>query len=279
MALLLWAITKAERALNRLYLLLIIPAALLVYPFFAVNLITGPSIDYMKWLLDLDRNKSASGMIMLRDYYSDIGDVAAADSLELLIRDRRDIIGYSERAMNHAVSGRFPQAMAIVDTVFALDPYSRESYNLRGAVYLEMGQYDSAIADFETSLEMEPYDFRVLVNLARAYYKTGRYERMMTHLRRAEELNPESDLVLQAFAMGYLAKQRYDSAYIYGRRLLEVDSSAANGYLSVGLFFYAIHAYDSSKAYLKRYADMVGPGPDRDRALNLLNKIRQEEQE
>jgi len=275
MLLLLWATIRADGIFKRLYPSLVALASLLVFPFFAVNLTAKPSIDYMKWLLDLDKNKSTSGMVMLRDYYLDTGDVIAADSLELIIVDRKDIIEYGNRAMDHVKAGRFREAMAVVDTVFRIDPYSRESYNLRGAVYFDMGRYDSAIADYETSLEMEPYDFRVLVNLARAYYQIGQDKPMMEYLRRAEELNPDAGLVLQAMAMGFLAKQQYDSAYVYGRRLLAVDSTVANGYLAIGLYFISTGAGDSAAAYLVRYVSLVGPGPDRDRAIDLLGKIEQ----
>ncbi len=278
MMILLWATVHAEISLMRLYAPMALLAAILVFPFFATNLSAGPSIEYMKWLLDLDKSKSPTGMIMLRNYFRDTGNTDIADSIEIQIREHWDMLRYYNLANEYAASGRFQEAMAVVDTVFALDPYSRDSYSLRGTVYSAMGRYDEAIADFETSLEMEPYNFIIIVNLARVYYKTGQHEPMMKYLRRAEELNPESDFVLQALAMGFLAKQQYDSAYVYGRRLLQVDSTAPNGHLATGVYFYSTGLPDSAVVYLERYVELIGPGPDRDRALRLLKTIGEERQ-
>jgi tetratricopeptide (TPR) repeat protein len=268
-----WCIASSAAVGRRLLPTLAVLAAVLVSPYFATNLSAKPSIEYMKWLLNLDADKNTSGMIMLRDYYRNTGDKQAADSLEAIIRPEREIVRLTDAAMKYAKAGRYQDAMAVVDSAFRMDPYSRESYNLRGAVYLEMGRDADAIRDFKTSLEMEPYDFRVLVNIARGYYRIGQRDSTMIYLHRAEKLNPNSPLVLQGLAMGFLAKQRYDSAYAYGRRLMAEDSTEANGWLAVGMYYYSSGIRDSARTYLERYATLVGPGPDRQRALRLLESL------
>ncbi len=277
--LLLWSMARVEIDIKRLCPLLACMAGVLVFPYFATNLSAKPSIEYMKWALNLDEAKSTSGMIMLRDYCYNEGEVASADSLELIIRERRVIVKYADRAMELAKAGRFQEAMVQVDTVFRLDPYSRESFNLRAAVYFQMGRYEETIDDYEVSLGMEPYDFRVLVNLAQAYYKTKRHESMMKYLRRAQLLNPDAVLVLQGFAMGFVAQRQYDSALIYGERLIRTDSTVANGYLAAGLSRYAFGHLKTARYHLERYVELSEPGPDVQRAINLLKTIEQKLQE
>ena len=59
-------------------------AALLVLPYIVTNLVEASSVKYIKYIIDLDKDKSISSFVVLRTYYEDHGDQRAVDSLNYL---------------------------------------------------------------------------------------------------------------------------------------------------------------------------------------------------
>ena len=261
------------RAASWLFLPLTAMALIAVFPYFAVNLSYRPSLAYYEWLLRLDWRQSRPGLIVLRDYFINSGDISRAKAIDQQIYDMFPTIRLARRASDLSLVGRFDEALSLADSVYHIDPYSAEAYNLRGIIYLRMGDYRKAIADMKQSIELAQYDARTQVNLAQAYYNIGRPDSMWIYLRRALKLNPASGQVLQGFAMAFLGQGQYDSAYVYGLQTIQADSTISNGYLAAVVSSYRAGNMARARKYLGRFVDMASPGEDRERALQMLKQI------
>ncbi len=268
-----WSIAGAESIGKRLYPALAVLAAVLVFPFFATNLTAKSSIDYMKWLLNLDPAQSKSGMVMLRDFYADRGNTAAADSVNLEIGRRHPSANLGIAAINLLAAGQYDQAMALADSMFVLDPTSKESFNIRGNVYLKMGRYKQALKDLYTSLELGPYDYRTMVRVAEVYYRQNRIDSAMKYLRRAQKYGPRAPTVIESMAVAFLAQRQYDSAFVYGKRLVQIDSMSATGYFITGAYYYMHGDSAQARTNLTHCVRISRPGPNRDQAIGMLRKL------
>lgn len=269
----LWSVSAADGGDKRFYPVLAVLAVVLIFPFFATNLSEKPSIAYMKWLLNLDAAKSKSGMVMLRDYYTAQGNKTAADSINVEIGRRHPSARLGFTAINLLNAGRYQEALAVADTMYALDPESKESFNIRGNAYLRMGQYNRAMKDLMTSLELGPYDYRTMVRVAEIYYRENRYDSAMHYLRRAQKYGPREPSVIESLAIAFLGQRRIDSAFVYGKELIQVDSTSPTGYFITGAYYYLRGDSARARVNLTRYVQMRQPGPNRDRAIGMLRAL------
>jgi tetratricopeptide (TPR) repeat protein len=252
---------------------LLILSLVLVAPFFSTNLSYGSSIEYFKWLLRLDAGRSRPGIVALRNYYRTTGNAAQADSLDRIMMERFPSVYLVPRAKALAVSGKYQEALALADSVFRIDPYAPEPYNLRGVIYLEMKAFDRAVADFRQAVAFAPYDHRLLVNLAIAYQGLGTYDPIMPILRRAQEISPKYPLLLECLAMMFTGMNRYDSVLVYAQALMQVDSLNDRAYLIAGGAAYALGDHALAKKYLTHYLALNPSGREASDAAAILKLL------
>jgi tetratricopeptide (TPR) repeat protein len=272
MMLLITALVSSERW-RPLYPGLALLALGLSFPFWAVNMSRPTTISYFESLLRLDDRQSRPGMIVLRDYYYDIGDSTRAVALDREIYQKFPAIRMARKASELSANGDFENAMIMADSVYGINPYSPEGYSLRGLVLMRNGYYETGLKEFEKSLSLAEYDWRTYVNVALAYNHLHKIPEMMKALRRAQKLNPEDPVVLEALAMGFVVTREYDSARIYGHHLLERDSTAYTGYLAIGAGYYGVGDLVQAQRYLLRYVELAPECPDRRNAIAILNQI------
>jgi len=242
-------------------------------PFWAVNMSRPSTIAYFESLLRLDDRQSRPGMIVLRDYYYDTGDSTRGIALDSAIYRKFPAIRMARAAIELGEAGQFDQAMAVADSVYRINPYSSEGYNLKGITLLRAGRYEPAVKELLTSISLAEYDHRSWVNLALAYNRMGKRDEMMTALRRAQRLNPDDKNVLESLAMGFMSAQQMDSARVYGQRLLERDSTACQGFLAIGVSYLTARDLVRARQYLSKYVERAPESADRRQAVQLLQRI------
>ncbi|MDD4050612.1 MAG: hypothetical protein PHR28_01770 [candidate division Zixibacteria bacterium] len=247
----------------------------LSFPFWTVNMSRPTTIAYYESLLRLDNRQSRPGMIVLRDYYYDIGDSTRGDVIDREIYEKFPSIRMARAANELSSAGDYGKAMIMADSVYHSNPYSSEGYNLRGLVLMRSRQYDQALADFRISASLAEYDYRTWVNIAMGYHYSKRPDEMMKALRQAQKLNPQEPVVLEALAMAFMSTRKYDSGQVYGRYLLEQDSTAYAGYLTIGVGYYVAGDLIRARQNLTRYIGLAPEGQDRRHAIEILDRIEQ----
>jgi tetratricopeptide (TPR) repeat protein len=264
----------SSKVVKRLFPGLCLLALVIVLPFYVINLHYQPSIDYFTWLLKLDQPRSRSGLALLRQFYTDVGAHSKADAVHHEICRRFPIVLIGKRIEILTADGQYTEALALADSVFRVDPYSVESYNLRGWVFLSMGEYAKAVEDLEQSLSLKQYDHRIFCNLAMAYSKLGQYEPMMKNYRRAYELYPNYLPALDGLAVGHYILQQYDSAMTYARQALEKDSMYVTGYEVLGMASFQKGKYSDAEKFLSRFVRITNDDIRKSRAINVLAELK-----
>lgn len=265
---------RATRSgITRLYPVLSVAAMVLLLPFLAVNLTFQPSLDRYKALLRLDITRSRTGLIILRDIYKQARDTAAADSLEQVLKAHFPAYARVPEGYRMIEKRQFGPALALADSLLALDPYSAELYLLRSTVYLRQGSNQLAVDDAEKAFRLGNDDYRVLLALAAAYQAIGRYAEMKQKFQQARERNPNALLALEAYASEYITERRFDSAYLYGKKMIQLDSTYANGYVAAGYAAYMLGDSSTARNYLRRCLDLNPGEPTKTTALKILDRL------
>jgi tetratricopeptide (TPR) repeat protein len=249
-------------------------ALILILPYFVTNLGYNSSVDYYKWLMEQDKSKSKSGMVALRDYYTNIGETKVADSINNEIWNSFAMTRIVTMVSNLTNAERLDEALAIADSAYKANPYSKEVYNMRGLLYMRMGNFEKAIADLEMLTQLGRYDSQAFVNLASAYFRLGNQDLMWKNVRIARELNPNGSNVLQALAMAFILKKEYDSSLVYAERLLRADSAFINGYFAAGISCYGLGDFDRALSYLTRFMEKSPRTSDYQRAQHVLEQLK-----
>jgi hypothetical protein len=248
----------------------------LSFPFFSVTLGRQSSIDHFKWLLNLDVPRSRFGMTFFRQYYVDVGDQAKADSLHHEIINRFPALNLGWKITALAEEGRYREALSYADSLYALDPYSTEPYNLRGWVYLQMGQNAKAIENLEQSLQLGRYDLRIFCNLAHAYFRLPKYDKALGLFRRAQAYSPEYLPVLDGLSNCFYVLGQYDSAIVYAQKGIKQDPAYELGYEIAGTASYMKGDYSGAERYLIHFLNMTSDSEGKSRAVNLLSEMRKD---
>lgn len=257
---------------KRYYPSLAILALALCLPFFITNLTYSGSVDYATSLLELDQSKSRSGMSVMRDYYHNQGEVGRADSINAEIVKLFPRAEIMKQAFAMAKSGQMKEANRIADSLYKIDPFSKEAINLRGSLAIQAGNYKRAIEVFGLATELSPYDPAPKISIAIAHQRVGRYFEMLNYLREAQKLNPDFVKMLECFSLGFYQMKQYDSAHHYGRRIIELDPNNPNGYLASGTACFQLHKARLCEKYLKKYLQMVPNSADKMEALNMYDQ-------
>ena len=265
-----------KRLTPALYPAIAVAAAVMVFPFVAANQRYDSALANYQFLLGLDLPRSRSGMVILRNLYSDIGDSARADSLDGVMREKLPVTRLIPLAYSLAEEGKLDEAMVLVDSVELFDPGSPEFLTLRGKIYLKQGKYVHAIQDLERAARLGRYDSRVFSNLAEAYCRLERYDRMLGALREAQRLDPHDEYTIDGLTTAFFYLGQFDSAFVYAQQRIATGTAPALSFLAAGVSAANLGYRDKAKVYLERFVEMAPDDPNRGRAEQLLKQMENE---
>ncbi|MEZ5357972.1 MAG: hypothetical protein R3F48_04015 [Candidatus Zixiibacteriota bacterium] len=255
--------------------ILIIIAAISTVPYIVANVVKEPSISYFRTLCELDPVRSRSGLVTLRNYYFDNRDSASGDAIELILKDRfpQARLGYIvDNLLDHK---QFDYAGVLADSIYRINPYVVDGFNMKGTVFLKSGYLDSAEYYYKQSAELAPYEYRTHVHLSAIYSRKGDKDEMWKHLWRAFELNPTKLTVIHPIAMEFYLGQKYDSAIVYSNRMLSLDSTFADGYLIKGLSQVFKRSFTEARVNLETYRQFDSTSERSGLALRALQKMKE----
>ncbi|MCP4569436.1 MAG: hypothetical protein GY841_17815 [FCB group bacterium] len=264
---------RGTEKVRRLFPGLIALSLIAVMPYFAVNLSYQPSIDYYQWLLRQDVSRSKAGMSQLRNYYTDLGQDSLATEINQEIVKAYPFIRRADKAVELAQAGRHEEALALADSLFAADPYSVESFIVRGLVRLKTGQYAAAINDLERAAELGQYNAQILINLAQAYFRVGKFDLSLESLRKAQKYDAQSLGVYFGMASAFYQIGANDSALVYMDKIIESDSSRTEIYWMAAQAAYRLQSADRTRVYLERYLELAPETSNRSEAERILKQL------
>lgn len=173
----------------------------------------------------------------------DTGWVLPARETARLAVERGHSVGavWVTAAMIASGTGRYAEAVELLNRALELDPYSGEAYRLLAAAYGRLNRPDQAEATHLRAIQLRPYDWRAYNSFGVFYYQQGRYREAVAQFQRAAELNPlNARAYANAGAIYFFLEEWRDARRMF-QRALDIQPSAA-AYSNLGtLDFYEGH--------------------------------------
>jgi len=156
---------------------------------------------------------------------------------------RVNITTLIDKGWNLIVSGKYNEAIEILNRAKKMDPKNIKVYNLLGWAHIHLQQYDKSSMIFQEVLKMDPKNEMAHANIGYINHKKGLYGEAIEKLSAIEKNAKNKQAVL--YALFYLGLVYYE------REMYEDSVEFLNRAISVGPNLYEAYYY-LGKAYQKR---------------------------
>ncbi|MEW5922947.1 MAG: hypothetical protein AB1746_03080 [Candidatus Zixiibacteriota bacterium] len=249
--------TKVVQRLMPTFVLYLIIA---LVPLLLVNLNKDRSIKYLDYIIELDRKKSFSSLVTLRNYYRDNGDEIEADK----VRNNLDRYFPNEKRMDQAFRALDYNNVSLAKTILrSVDPdkYSAIYHNLLSMLNLYTDNYDEALAESKKALQLRQYDPLLICNHAMILSTMERNDEAASALKRAFRLDSANMVVLEGLATVYMKSANIDSVYRYAMKMIAKDSTKSAAYFMLARTYALIGDLDNARIYCDRFKAIGTAGP------------------
>ena len=217
------------RRLKGLYVSLVAGLMILNLPFLVTGLSRSASIEYVFYMIDLDREKSLPTIIAVRDYFRRNDHPQRADSMNLVMSYYHPDKVRLDRAFTALDNNNIDLARTLIKSVKP-DRFSSTYHNCYSMLYTQLGDFRSALAHSDSAIQLRQYDERLYLNRAFIHRFAENYQASYAALKKGFRLNPKNPKILEFMADLHLRWQAPDSAYYYVREILLIDSTSADAY-------------------------------------------------
>jgi tetratricopeptide (TPR) repeat protein len=174
---------------------------------------------------------------------------AIADLDSAITLDEKDDWALARRGASNLQMGKYLEALADFDRAIALDEKNDMFLAIRGTTYGQMGKYPEAVADFDRAIALDEKNYKILVVRGAIYGQMGKYPEAVADFDRAIELDPAD---AEAYIdLGNLLSdehfKRYEEAEAAYRKAIELDPADAAAHFNLGLLLQG--------DYFKRYEE------------------------
>jgi tetratricopeptide (TPR) repeat protein len=132
-------------------------------------------------------------------------------------------------ALSYMKSGRYGEAIDLLNNYISARPQQAEGYNLRGLAYEHRGQYEQAVYDFRSARKLEPENSDIRNNLAHA--------------------------TEQWYKLIYNEIEGY-------KREIAINPSVSENYLQIGRLYKNLGEWAEAELWYDKYLSMDNASPD-----------------
>jgi len=170
-------------------------------------------------------------------------------ALKRIAADPNDIEAYYDLASAYQNSGRWADAISMVNKYIALKPskteYLADAYFLRGNANRDNGSLDLAIGDYNTALSLNPSMTNAYMNRGLVRLRQADYQRAIADLTKAGEVNPKESEVYYNRGLVYDKKGDTARAIADYDKYISMNSAEpgklADGYSRRGMVYYDLN--------------------------------------
>nr|MBN2278451.1 hypothetical protein [candidate division Zixibacteria bacterium] len=244
--------TDETKGVCRLYPSMLILLLCSTTAYLMVNLNRDRSIDYFNYSIDLDVNRSFSSLVILHDYYKNLGDGENRVAVNNRIKNE-----FPEKPMTHAAldlleQHKIHEAEQIIRMITP-DRYSPQYHNLMSMYYMALGNYPQALEESDKVMQLSLYNYVYHRNRAWIYTVMNRDDLALESLREAYKLNNSNPRTIEGLAANFLKSNQFDSARFYCEALITRDSTNIGGYFILARMSVQLNQPVSARNYLKLY--------------------------
>lgn len=122
-------------------------------------------------------------------------------------------------------TGSVEEGIALLEKAIAADPANLKAVTVLGLAYVQAKKYELAVPLLEKVAKSNPTNFNVRFRLGVALDNLGRFEAAIEGFKAALELRPEDVKTLRAIAYCYEQMDMHDEALPYLKKVNEIDAA------------------------------------------------------
>ncbi len=129
--------------------------------------------------------------------------------------------------VSYVRSGSVEDGIELLEKVVATDPANMKAATILGLAYVQAKKYEMAVPLLEKVAKANPANFNVRFRLGVALDNLGRFEAAIDWFKAALELRAEDAKTLRAIAYCYEQMDMHDEALPYLKKVNEIDAAAS----------------------------------------------------
>ncbi len=210
--------------IERLFLPLIIYLFAATAPYLTIYLTESGALNRTKYLINLDKERALTSMILLANYYRENGDTTQLKPLDAEFGDLKTNEMKIIKANRAFDSGDFKGAREIIKEVRP-DRLSAWYHGLLASLSYYDGDYSRALAESDSAITLNNYNAILYFNRGTIFWALKQIDSALVCLQHSYQLNNSNTRVLEALAGTFLFINQPDSTVFYGEKLRRLDST------------------------------------------------------
>jgi len=240
---------------KRLILSVTIFLMLFTGPFLLTNLNEQASVNYFRYIINLNPKISLSSTMVLKDYYVNNGYHQSADSIRATFSDRFPNKANIDLAIATLNMGDYEMANYIGKKIRPNKFSSYYHHYLALVAIYKDKDYNKALNELNTAVQLSHYNSQIFTNRAQVLVQLSRFEEAIDDLNWSYELDISNGSTLEGLTLAYSLTNKPDSSIYFAEILLVIDS------LNPTALYYLTESYYQKDEY--------------DKALSSANLYRQ----
>lgn len=186
-------------------------------------------------------------------------------------------LAYENRGYAHSTLGNYREALDDYNKVLSLKDKRvpvRDTYREIGVVYFRMGKLEEAVAAWKKGLGKAKDDADLLNNLAVAYLNLKQIDKATEAAASAYALDPSLPEVINTMGEVAMVKKEFQKAADLFVRAIDLNPYAAHRYWNAAMAFEKVKSHDNALEYAKRYVAMEKDPVARQKAYELIERLK-----
>ncbi len=243
---------QIESVLKKLLIPIILFSIISVLPFLITNLSKEESVNYLKYMINLDREKSLSSFVILSSYYKDNNNSLSLDSLNKMQNQMYPDKYKSDLAIRAINNGDFETAAEFIDEIKP-DRFNPNYHLVLSKYFFLINNYNQAHFHIDKAIELRRYAGRYYLDRARIFIAVGKYDKALADLKHGLELDPSNMTIIEGLAYLHNEMGNYDLSINNSKRLLEIDSLIPVAYYWIARGYLKKSETFNAERYADRY--------------------------
>lgn len=263
---------KAERGLRSLMIPVIALMVISPFPYILTNLNGQNSIKYTKYIANLDRPKSMTTMLLLRDHYKREGDQSSSDSVNKEINSSYGNFRNIWRVLSALDSDDWESVNSLMPTIVP-NKYSMDYHRMLATYYFKKGQNRRALDEAGLTMQLRNYNPETFAFLAQIYGKLKMNDSALQTLKIGYHYRRTSKYILDGLASMYLLNHQLDSALKYAHELVSADSTEYIGYYYLAGIYSLLGKPAPAKSNAEQYIKLGQSDPKFQTRISELQRM------
>lgn len=250
----------------------IILLAIISLPYLLTNLNNSSSIEYTKYIINNDKEKSMTTVMLLRDFYKKQDDKLTFDSLNNIINASYPNYIKTYTALAALDNGDNITVNKLLPTIVP-NKFSKDYHRMLASYYAQAHNYHQALAEAKSAISLQKYYIKSYYILADIYFRMQQYDSAMQTLRVGYDLANNDPYILKGIASLFLQGKQIDSSIFYATALIKVDSTNYDGYYYLAIAFSIKKQTSDMLDNIKLYRQFGSSDPYFETRIRELDKM------